>query len=263
VALAAIDGGRLSAAPSLSRPSRTHDVLWTEPGGEIPVPRRVLIACPTYNAQVYAAFSHSLANTIRVADAAFLQISDYYPLGKTHCSARNDCVAQALNNGFDDLLFIDADQSWQAADLKRLISYQVDVVAAPVRKKSDSPERWNVYCPEGPESIRLTHGGLWTAPGMTVGTGFIRMSRKALVALWNASEPYREPDGSDCRWIYDIHPMEGDLVSEDVVVGHKLAELGFPTFLDPHMKVVHHDGMKQYAGDFVDFTRRLIAERAK
>jgi hypothetical protein len=224
--------------------------------------RRVLVATPTYNAQVYAAFSHSLANTIRAAGPD-IKIRDYYPLGKTHCSARNDCVAQALNNGFDDLVFIDADQSWEPADFLKLLSYQIDVVAAPVRKKQDSPERWNVYCPEGPEALRQTHAGLWTAPGMTVGTGFIRMSRDALVALWSGAEAYREPDGTECRWIYDIHPMDGDLVSEDVVVGHKLMACGFPTFLDPRMKVAHHDGMKIYSGDFVDFTRRLIAERKK
>ena len=245
VALAAIDGGRLSAAPSVSGP------------------RRVLIATPTYNAQVYAAFSHSLADTIRAAGPN-LDVRDYYPLGKTHCSARNDCVAQAINNGFDDLVFIDADQSWNWKDFYRLLSYPVDVVGAPVRKKADNPERYNVYVPKGPETFdedRAT--GLWTAPGMTVGTGYLRLSRKALVALWSNAEAYREPDGTECRWIYDIHPMDGDLVSEDVVVGHKLLECGFQTWLAPHMRVAHHDGMKIYTGDFVDFTRRLIAERAK
>jgi hypothetical protein len=222
---------------------------------------KVLIATPTYNAQVYAAFSHSLRKTVQ--NGAGFDIRDYYPVGKTHCSARNDCVAQALNNGFDDLVFIDADQDWEPGWVSQLLNYPVDVVGAPVRKKSDTPERYNVYVPRGPETLtenRLT--GLWTAPGMTVGTGFLRLSRKALQRLWGASEPYQEPDGTDCRWIFDIHPMGGELVSEDVVAGHKLMECGFVTWLAPHMNIGHHDGMKRYVGNFVDFTRRLIAERA-
>ena len=221
--------------------------------------RRVLIATPTYNGQVYAAFTHALAQTVRINLEKGLgyDIRDYYPRGKVIHEARNDCVAQAMRNDFDDLIWIDADQDWQPEWFFELLAYPVDCVGAAVRKKTDETEVYNVYCPNGPGSIVSDPAtGLWTADGMAVGCGFLRMSRKAMQRLWNASQPCLDAAGEELRWIYDYTIFDGRVVGEDTIACIGLRALGIPTWLAPHMNPGHHDGMKRYVGDFADWLAR-------
>jgi hypothetical protein len=87
------------------------------------------------------------------------------------------------------------------------------------------------------------------------------MSKKAVDALWEASEPYQN-EGKEGRMVCDIQIVDGQLVSEDNVVMRKLAELGFDVWLDPRMTCCHI-GTKKFYGDFEDFVSRLkLAEAA-
>ena len=226
--------------------------------------RRVLIATPTYSGQVYAAFAFSLGQTLRLngEGGKNFEIRDYYPRGQLIEQARNDCIAEALRHGFDDLVWIDSDQDWQAPHFFDLLGYPVDFVAAPVRKKQDHPERWHVRNREGPDSFMTYRPtGLWTAPDLAVGCGFARLSRKAMEALANAATMYRHGD-RECPWIFEVKPVNGELQSEDMMVSDKLRALGIPPWLATHIEIGHHEGMKRYAGNFVDFVRRWKAEGA-
>ena len=225
--------------------------------------RRVLIAAPTYSGQVYAAFAFSLGQTLRLSGEGGrnLDIRDYYPRGQLIEHARNDCIAEALRHGFDDLIWIDADQDWQAPHFLDLLGYPVDFVAAPVRKKQAQPERWNIRNRGGPETfVRNRATGLWTAPDLAVGCGFTRLSRKALEGLANAAPTYRHGD-STYPWIFEVKPVDGELQSEDMMVSDKLRAIGIDPWLATHIEVGHHEGMTRYSGNFVEFVKRWKVER--
>jgi len=174
-------------------------------------------------------------------------------------NARNDLVAIALESGFDDLIFIDGDQDWKPEWIPKLLSYPVDCVGGAVIKKTDQAELYNVRSRGGVESLRRDPGtGLLTSPDMALGTGFLRLSHRALQLLWDNSEKYTKGKKHGA-WIFDIRPVNGELVGEDTMMGDKLRSLGIETWLDPSM-TCGHIGVKRYTGDFAAW---LIKQKDK
>ena len=53
--------------------------------------------------------------------------------------ARNDLVRLALEDKFDDLIFMDSDQEWNPEWIFKLLEYKEDVIGGTVVKKSDKP----------------------------------------------------------------------------------------------------------------------------
>ena len=93
-----------------------------------------------------------------------------------------------------------------------------------------------------------------------LGLGFVKMSKKAVMALWESSQPYQN-EGREGRMVCDIQIIDGQLCSEDVVLFKKLAEFGFDVWLAPHMTCCHI-GTKKFYGNFEDFAKRLTAQAA-
>lgn len=223
--------------------------------------RRVVIATPTRDGRVDAKFAFSVFITLPQTIAANIDLRLYMPVGKGIEDARNDCVAAAIHGEFDDLVFIDDDQAWNPGDFMRLLSHGVDCVAGPVRKKGDGDDRWNVRVAGGaPNLVEVPgHAGLLTSPDMAVGTGFMRLTRRAMRALWDNSEAYRfSPDSEENRWIFDTYPQDGFMVGEDFHACNRLRELGIASYLDPFI-LVGHSGRKEWVGDFPSWVRRSRA----
>ena len=223
--------------------------------------RRVLIGTPAYDFRVDVRYAHSLLMTLRLCIDRGVDLRWLFQPGDAIIqNARNELVRDALAFGFDDLIFIDSDQDWEPEWVLRLLSHPVDCVGAAVRKKTDEREMYNVKAKGGVASLVRDQGtGLITAPDMALGTGFIRFSRKALQALWDDAPKYKFSSNQPTQtaWIFDIRPVNGELVSEDTYVSDKLRALGIQTWLDPTMNG-GHIGLKRYAGDF---TAWLAKER--
>lgn len=214
--------------------------------------RRVLIGTPTYTGDVAAQYLFSYSETLRLCIAHQIDLRVLLPVYDSVIQhARNKLVASAIQYNFDDLVFIDADQDWRPEDFMRLLSHPVHCVGAPVRKKNDERELYNVRTAHGPRGITTDAAtGLMTAPDMALGTGMLRLSKLALQTLWAAAEPYKVwGDADEYRWIFDIRPQQGELTSEDNIMVDKLRSAGIPTWLDQTI-VAGHYGMKRYAGDF-------------
>ena len=167
--------------------------------------------------------------------------------------ARNDLVRLALQDGYDYLFFIDSDIEWNPQSALALLKHGVDCVGAAYRKKTDEQELYTVHSEKLPIPIDI-QTKLWLVNGL--GTGFVCLSRKALQALWDASEEY-ENEGCTCRWIFDVCVVDRKLVSEDNIMCEKLRQLGFNIYLDPSF-VPNHIGLKKYGGDFQDYVARLL-----
>ena len=225
--------------------------------------RRILIGTPTMDGKVEAEYANCLAETMKLCIQRGIEV---YPLFICYESIiqniRNDIVAVAMKFDFiTDLMWIDADQGWKPEWVPRLLNYPVDVVGGTVRKKTDERELYNVkHTSTGPHDIPIDPAtGLWIVDAL--GTGFLRMSRRALQVLWDNSEEYRVWEKEPSRWIFDIRPVNGSLVGEDVAVSGKLRQYGIQTHLDPSM-TCSHIGSKKYVGDFQKWIANMKPDKA-
>lgn len=222
--------------------------------------RKVVIGTPTMDGKVEAEYAVSLAETMRICVQRGIEI---YPLCICYESIiqniRNDLLGAMLKYDCTDIIFIDADQGWDPEWVPKLLSYPVDVVGGTVRKKTDERELYNVK--HGSVHIETDpKTGLWMVDSL--GTGFLRMTRKAVEALWNSSVEYRVWNKEPSRWVFDIRPIAGQLVGEDVMVSLKLKDLGFQTYLDPDMVCIHI-GVKKYIGNFKNWLAVKQTEQAQ
>lgn len=213
---------------------------------------KVLIATPAYDGRLDVWYTTSLVNSVRIAqdNGIFLHpvFMSYDALVQR---ARNDLFRLALD--YDAVIWIDSDLEWNPMWIMELLGSDKDVIGGTYRKKTDDAELYTVKT----KDLTATDG-LIKVDGL--GMGFVKMSKKAVQALWDASQPYQN-EGREGRMICDIQIVDGQLVSEDNVVTRKLADLGFDIWLDPRMTCCHI-GTKKFYGNFEDFAKRLTAQAA-
>lgn len=209
--------------------------------------RRVLIGTPCYDGKIEVWHANSLVQTIKTSVGSGIDIT---PIWLSYDAliqrARNDLMAIMIEGGFDDIVFIDADIDWEPADFFKLLAHPVDVVGGTYRKKGDA----ELYVAKILDQTRSIdpQTGLYPADGL--GTGFLRLSRKAVQYLWDNSEHYEEKEaGKVRRMIFEVLVKNGDLWSEDITICQKLIEGGFNIWLDTTI-TCGHTGMKRYTGDF-------------
>lgn len=225
-------------------------------------PRRVLIATPVAaDASLSIYYVDSLTNSFRLTAQQRVELYPVYMANDVLVQrARNSLIAIAIEAQVDDLIWIDSDIQWQPDDIFRLLNYPVDVVGGTYRKKTDEEEQYPIQIrgnsiPIDPSTGLLEVDGL--------GTGMLRMSKKALQAVWNdpTSKKYRNK-GNIEKWICEIllepteEPDVFEVISEDIVLCHKLAALGFKIYLDP-LLTCNHVGQKVYQGNFAEYLVKL------
>ena len=217
------------------------------------MPRKVLIGTPSYDGKVDVWYANSLVNTIRMSyekDTVIVPI--YMAYDSLVQRARNDLVKLAIEEDFDDLIFIDADQEWDPAWVFKLLDSDKDVVAGTVVKKSDEVS-FNVKALK--DGMKTEEDGLIEVD--CVGTGFMRISKSALKQVWDVSTEYKN-EGKTCRMVFDIKIENGDLVSEDNVFCRKWHNLGGKVYIDPNM-TCNHIGVKKYGGNFMEYIKAIGA----
>lgn len=227
--------------------------------------RRVMIGTPSMDGHQCAEYTYSLAETVREGTRRGIEIRPLILMGSLIQHARNELVQMAHHFGMDDLFFIDADQGWQPDWFFQMLGHPVDCVGAPVRKKIEA-EVYNVKTAKGPMGFMGDkQAKLLTTDDLAVGTGFLRLSKGAIDALWAdvaSNVPYVSFDGTakseEMRWIFDLRPVDGVLVGEDTCLADKLRRVGVETWLDPSFTVPHYGG-KCYAGNFLAWLGRMQA----
>lgn len=218
-----------------------------------------MIGTPCYDGRVDVTYTSSLFYTTKAAAKKNIEI---LPLWVSFDAliqrARNDTLHLAVEANVDDLVWIDSDIEWEPQHFFRLLDHNVDVVGGTYPKKSDNPDfvlRQLTRRPINPVSKLMQVDGL--------GTGFARMSRRALQYLWNNSTPYLDPkDMKQRRMICDVIVTNSGLMSEDIYMFEKLQQGGFPIWLDTSI-VCNHTGTKKFSGDFLQWYSRNIANKGR
>lgn len=218
--------------------------------------RKVLIGTPAHDGRVDVWYCNSLINTVRLGmEKGILIIPVYMSYDSLVQRARNDLVRLALEEKFDDLIFIDSDEEWNPEWVFSLLDRPEAVIGLPVVKKSDNPI-FNIKI--FPEGLKQLENGLMEVE--SVGTGFLKINKIALENVWEVSPEYIN-EGKKCRMVFDVQVIDGELVSEDNVFCRKWRKLGEKVYIDPNM-TCNHVGVKKYTGNFLAFVKqaRLLGE---
>ena len=152
--------------------------------------------------------------------------------------ARNKLLSLFIESDCDELVFIDSDQAWAPEDLLKLINIDKDFVGAPVIFKNSN--RYNVSF----ES--LSNEDLIKVD--SVGTGFLKISKKVAKAVSDISQEYKDGESSN-RMAFEVKVINGNIISEDFVFCKKWKDLGGEVFIDPSINP-YHIGSASFQGNF-------------
>jgi glycosyltransferase involved in cell wall biosynthesis len=210
--------------------------------------RRVLIGTPSYDGKVDVWFANSLIATVKESIEKDIFVHAIYTSYDSLVQrARNSLIKLALDGGYDDLFFIDADVEWEKEWFFNLLDRPEPIVGGALIKKTDK---------EGYTVKMLNKKLTWSQDKKLldvdgVGTGFLKVSRFALEKLWEMSDEY-DSEGEKHRMVFDIKVENGDLISEDYVLCNKWKSLGYKVWLDPTI-TCNHIGIKKFKGNLKKF----------
>lgn len=212
--------------------------------------RRVLIGTPTLDGRVDVWYCDSLLQSIKMSLDKDVFLHAIYPSYDSLLQrSRNSLVKLALEQEFDDLVFIDSDIQWDPEWLFKILQMPEPVIGGALVKKSDTNEGYTVQLLNKDLKWNSTKE-LFEVDG--VGTGFMKVSRFALEKLWETSKPYTDESGEQ-RMIFDITINDkGELVSEDYTMCNKWKELGYKVWVLPEI-TCNHLGVKKWKGNFKKF----------
>lgn len=205
-----------------------------------------MIGTPLYDGKIDVWYVNSLCNTIKECQNYDIDIVPMWvSFDALIQRARNDTIQMAVSTGVDDLIWIDGDIEWKPEWIFKLLNYPVDVVGGTYRKKGDREE----YVVKQIQRKTLDPStGLLEVDGL--GTGFVRMSRKAIQYLWDNSQSYIDrKDNLERRMVFEVMIENNDLISEDIYAFKKLQDGGFKIWLDPAM-TCNHTGPYKFQGEF-------------
>lgn len=215
--------------------------------------RHAFIATPVHSGQVCCEYIKSLIDTLPLLAQNGVAYTHSFCIGNALIhDARNRMVGWFMASPATDLLFIDADISWEAEDALRLINSPHDVVGGAYRQKRDDQELYN--------TANLKPGATRLIECDYLGTGFLKISRKAIekLALVHADTRYMDPDGHECFGLFDTRIGDGKIIGEDALFCRRWREAGGKVFLDPDM-TLWHVGNKAYRGNFAELIARAEA----
>lgn len=218
--------------------------------------KKVMIGTPCYDGRLDVWYTNSLCNTIKMS---YLKDVEIIPMWISFDAllqrARNDTIDVALQMEVDELIWIDSDIEWQPEWFFKLLDYDVDIVGGTYPKKGDKEE----YVVRQITRRQLLDNGLIEVDGL--GTGFVKMSKKAMQYLWDTSAKYTDPkDNKERRMIFDVVIQNESLVSEDIHAFNKLTAGGFKVYLDPTI-TCNHIGPNKFKGNFEKWYARTAPRR--
>lgn len=211
---------------------------------------KVLIATPAHTGQLDVWYVNSLVNSVRIAQEMGIFL---HPVFMSYDAlvqrARNGLFKLAVEGDYDAMIFIDADMEWNPEWIMEMLEREEHVIGGTARKKTDDEELYVAKT----RDLTIHDNGMIKCEGL--GTGFVKLSKDAVHAVWDMSEPYTN-NGKTGRMVCNVEIVDGELYSEDTAMFRKLKDLGFDLWLAPHM-TCGHVGTKKFVGDFDSYIKRI------
>jgi hypothetical protein len=222
--------------------------------------KKVMVGTPCYDGKIAAHYADSMLNSVILGSKEKIIIRPVYlPHQAVIQYARNELLKLFLESEFDELVFIDSDQSWKAEDLIKLINSNKDFIGAPVIRKAEQ-EMYNVKCVDNP--LEIDSDGLMLVDA--VGTGMLKLSRNCVQKVWDISKEYTmDFQKNSHKMAFEIGINDkGQTVSEDNMFCFKWQELGGKVYVDTSIDP-YHIGDKIWKGSFKTFVERVLETRQK
>lgn len=211
--------------------------------------RRVLIGTPALDGKVQAWYTDSLVNSVKVCAANGIDLLPVILLDESILPmARNELLNIAYQENVESIVFIDSDQIWNPQALLEVINSSYDVMGLPVVSKTDEPGKFNVIIQNIDNIVTDEDKNIKVD---AVGTGFFKISRKALEALWNSNQSV-EFRGKELKLICEYATNYNAFIGEDIYLCNKLRDLDFDIWVNPNF-TCGHIGSKVWMGDFAHF----------
>ena len=118
--------------------------------------------------------------------------------------------------------------------------------------KKNDVEQYNVKCVN--HDLKVGKDGLLQVDG--IGTGFLRITKKAIDHAWDNSVKYVE-NGIEKRMAFNVSVENDELVGEDISFCKLLGPLGI--YLDTRFTIPHM-GAKLYTGKFDSWLSGIKAQ---
>ena len=206
--------------------------------------QKVFIAVAAYEG-CGAGFAYSLFHTGAALERAGIQYELAIYSGNCHVDdSRNRLTRDFLNSDCSDMVFLDADIGWNAADFIELLGYDRDVLAG-IYPKKNGDDAYPVKTLPG--EIWSDRDGLIEVQG--VPTGFLRIRRHVMERLASEAQTYNAKNdgayGTACIFERQIH--EGTRWGGDYVFCRKARAAGFKIYIDPSMRF-EHSGEETWTG---------------
>lgn len=164
--------------------------------------------------------------------------------------ARNYMAQKVMDEGYESLIFIDADAVWRPACLKRLISYKRDVVGGVQPLKQDLEE---YRCRHLPGPLQADAEGLLEVEACA--TAFLKISTRALRIIAEKSVKVRHQN-EDFSLIFERTVRDGVRFSGDYSFCLKWRDAGGQVYIDP-MARLGHCGEKEWEGCYGAWLKKV------
>lgn len=167
-------------------------------------------------------------------------IANVYLLLSGNChvdDARNSVVKEFLASDCTDLVFLDADVSWQPADLVRLCGHDLDLVGG-VYPKRDTSRAAPMPCRTLPGVTEPDADGLLEVDGLP--TGFMRIRRIVLETLARDAAKWRSSDHDMLPIVFERGAPPGEeRRSGDLFFCWKWRQTGGRIYADADLRLGH------------------------
>lgn len=211
--------------------------------------RRVLVGTPALTGSVHAWYADSMFDSIKLGLMNGINIIPSILLDESVLPmARNELLCSAYIHNVESLIFVDSDEKWDPQALIDVVNSPYEVFGLPVVSKTDNYGAYNIRI-EDPGNLHFDSDGNLSVDG--IGTGFLKIGRKALGALWDSSRELHFR-GKNLRMICEYGEVGTEFVSEDYNLCRKLKDLGYSIWVNPR-QTVQHTGTKTWSGNFEEF----------
>ena len=186
-----------------------------------------MLAIPSYDGKVDVHFADSLLRTYILAQQYKIEILPFYICYDSIIQiVRNDLIANAYYSKVDKIFFVDSDMGWNAEDFISIVLRDEDVVGGIVPSRWYDDENWNVHINREEDIIYSRDKELIKVE--KIGTGFLSLTRKVIVDLWNNSPKYtKENSNNTVANIFEVKITDNKIISEDYILSTKLKKLGY------------------------------------
>lgn len=196
--------------------------------------QKVFLATTAYDSPD-ASYTFSIARSREALTAAGIQSAYYLLQGNCHVDdARNAVVRDFLESDCTEMVFLDADVSWEAESLVALCKIDKDLVGGvyPYRRESEEEKMPVRHLPEV-----IVEGDLIEVEGLP--TGFMKIKRHVLETMAATARHFLKDDGKPHPVIFERDYFGGGRRGGDIRFCMVWREMGGKVYAAPELRLGH------------------------